>query len=172
MTRRSAIVAALGAGALQAATFPRAAGKLAITTADGKSIDLQSYKGKVVVIEFLSTVCPSCQDCAQVLNRIQAEYRARGVQILGAATNPNPDTQTFINRFGLTFPVGTVTEDDARRFLQVSVMQPFMVPHLAFVDRALTVQTQRGGTEESFFQAKDRIIREELDKLLAAKTKS
>jgi len=52
------------------------------------------------------------------------------------------------------------------------VMSPFMVPHVAFVDRHGNIQSQRGGEEQGFYEGKERIIRAEIAKLLATKPPS
>jgi peroxiredoxin len=169
MTRRAVLASLVAAGSVRAATFPRPAPKLTFQ-AGRQTINLASYRGKIVVVEFLATTCPACQDCARILNRLQSEYGSQGVQMLGVAINQGAAwlTEEFVRRFNLQFPVGAYSEDEGRAFLQLSVMGPFMVPHLAFIDRMGMIQAQRGGEEKAFPTAKERIIRQEIERLLTA----
>ena len=173
MNRRSLFLSLAAPFAARAADFPRPAPKL-IFKAGNQTIDLANYRGKVVVAEFLSTQCPACQDCARLINRLNPEYAPKGVQFLGIAINPGADwlAQDFAKKLDLNFPVGAVGEDVGRAFLQVSVMNPFMVPHVAFIDRQGIIQAQRGGEEQGFYAAKESIIRQEIAKLLAPPVKT
>lgn len=170
MNRRTILLTLAGPLASRAAEFPRPAPKLHFAFGN-QTFDLANYRGKVVVVEFLSTTCPACQDCAKLLNRLAPEYGPKGVQFAGVAINKGAAylAPEFAKRLELSFPVGAVEEDTGREFLQLSVMNPFMVPHVAFIDRQGNIQAQRGGDEQGFFAAKETIIRSEIAKLLAAK---
>jgi protein-disulfide isomerase len=53
---------AIGAAAVTAmAPLPRKSPEFTIVEPSGKQTLLSSYKGKVVVLEFISTSCPHCQ---------------------------------------------------------------------------------------------------------------
>jgi peroxiredoxin len=169
MKLTAALSACLAIATVCGETLPRPMPELHVFQA-GKPMNLLQYKGKVVVFEFLSTVCPTCQDCAKILTRVQGDYAAKGVQVVGVAVNPGANPADFVGRFGVTFPVGTASEDVVREFLQVSVMNRLLVPHIVFVDRKGTIQVHRGGAEdEAFFQNKEKNIRDALDTLLAPK---
>src|SRR5437879_8071252 len=68
-----------------AATIPRHSPEFAMNTADGKQILLSQYNGKTVVFAFILTTCPHCQQTIGILSKLQAEYAARGVQMLACA---------------------------------------------------------------------------------------
>lgn len=57
-------------------------------------ISLESQKGKITLLNFWGTWCPLC--CSEVpdLIKIDSEYRARGVDVIGLATN-EPSTATL-----------------------------------------------------------------------------
>ena len=173
MNRRSLLLTLAAPLATRGAEFPRPAPKL-VFKAGNQTIDLAHYRGKVVVTEFLSTQCPACQDCARLINRLAPEYAPKGVQFLGVAINKGAEwlVDDFVKRFDLVFPVGALGEDEGRSFLQLSIMNPFLVPHVAFIDRQGNIQAQRGGEEQGFFAAKETIIRQEIAKLLTTKTSS
>lgn len=169
---RSAIAAFLAAAGLATAEVPRPSGNLTITLTNGQKISVNQYRGKVVVLEFMSTTCPHCQTSAKMLTKIQKEYGAKGVQIVGAALNPNPNIPAFMAEFGVGFPVGSADRNESFAYLQHSIMNPnFSVPVLVFVDRAGMVRGQYMGIDP-FFGNPDKNVREMLDKLLVERAGS
>ena len=46
----------------------------------GRDVAIEDYKGKVVMVLFLSTDCPHCQTTARILAPIYRQYQAKGVQ--------------------------------------------------------------------------------------------
>src|SRR5271154_3951414 len=66
---------------------PRPAKEFVCSDQNGKRIALSSYKGKVVVVQFLSTSCSHCQAMSQMLTRLQAEFGPKGFQAIGVAFN-------------------------------------------------------------------------------------
>src|ERR1700688_2163685 len=89
--RKAAIapLMALAVSALAMPPVPRKAPELTIVEPSGKQTLLSSFKGKVVVIEFLYTTCPHCQAASQVFTKLQRELGPRGFQAVGVAFNDN-----------------------------------------------------------------------------------
>ncbi len=57
---------------------PRPAKEFVSTDQNGKKIALSSFKGKVVVVQYLDTTCPHCLAMSQMLTKFQAEYGPEG----------------------------------------------------------------------------------------------
>jgi|GEM_PF-2285542 len=53
-----------------------------VKTADGNTIDSNTIKGKILVLDFFSIYCHSCYGNIQGLNRLSAEYKEKGVLFL------------------------------------------------------------------------------------------
>ena len=96
--RRTSILCLL----LLCAVLTAAAGPLSNRRAPGFSLpdsqmrqhDLQDYRGKVVLLNFMQTACPHCNAFSKVL--AEAERRFAGkVQVLDVVTTP-PDTQATV----------------------------------------------------------------------------
>jgi|SRR5579863_8080238 thiol-disulfide isomerase/thioredoxin len=148
MTMRSlttfAVFAALGVGAFAASPVPRPAKELEIIEPGGRHDLLTSYKGKVVVVQFLYTTCPHCQAYSQLLTKLQGEYGPKGFQCLGAAFNEADSNMVnnYINQYKVGFPVGPMGRDTVLSFLGVSVMERFVVPQIVLIDRKGQIREQ------------------------------
>lgn len=164
----------LGALALQAGKVPRPAAALEVKTLEGKTISLSSLKGKVVAVMFFSTDCPHCQNTTQLLNPIYAEWKSRGLEILGLAVNPNANTnlKAFADQFGAKFPLALSTTSECNRFSEESVMRRFTVPYLLLVDRQGNVREEHPGADRDFWVGQQQNIPAALDALLRERPKS
>ena len=58
--------------------------------------DLQDYRGKVVVVDFMLTACPHCEKMAEILEDVAFRYRNR-VVVLEIALPP--DNQATVAKF-------------------------------------------------------------------------
>lgn len=150
-----------------AADIPRPAPAMTFPLVNGGTIDLASYRGKVIALEFLNTTCPHCQKCSQVLQRMQQEYGPKGFQALGVAINEMahmlvPD---YIRNYGLTYPVGYAQREKAHEFLQHPTMLIMYVPQLVFIDKKGIIRAQYPGGDK-FFQDEERNIRNQIEALL------
>ena len=100
---------------------PRPAPELKIVEASGRTTALSGYRGRVVLLAFISTECPHCQRVSGIFEELAREFAGK-VQVAAVAFNENADTSTFAKRFGLSFPVGTGTSDLAHDFLGIDAL--------------------------------------------------
>jgi peroxiredoxin len=168
--RKLLVLMALAAGAFAAEAthkgpvVPRKAAEFVFQMSGGQQQLLSMYKGKTVVLAFMYTTCPHCQKLAQELTKVQQEYAAKGVQVVGATFDQGAEArvQQFNKSLGLNFPVGYSEQMLVLNFLQHPVNEPYFVPILVFIDRQGMVRSQFIPDEDS----KPVNIRAELDKLL------
>jgi cytochrome c biogenesis protein CcmG, thiol:disulfide interchange protein DsbE len=129
-----------------------------LQTFDGRPVSRDSLHGQVVVVNFWASWCyPACYEEAPVLERGWREYRDRGVIVLGVDIQDKAEAaEKFIREFGITFPnapdpAGKVSVD----------FGVYGVPETFFVDRAGRIRAKHVGA------VTDRVLREQLDRLLA-----
>jgi peroxiredoxin len=146
---------------------PRKAGEFVFQMVGGPQQLLSMYKGKTIVLALMYTTCPHCQKTAQVLAKVQTEYAAKGVQILGATFDQGAAgrVQQFNKQLGLNFPCGFSEQGPVLEFLQHPINEPYFVPILVFIDRRGTIRSQYIG-DETFLAHQEVNIRAEIDKVL------
>jgi len=75
------VVAAVASSPLVAAASPTVVPDLTLQSADGTSVALSAYRGKVVLLDFWASWCPPCKTSFPALDTIFREYEARGVEV-------------------------------------------------------------------------------------------
>lgn len=161
-------IPALTVPAVAAPPVPRKAPEFTITDPSGKQVLTSAYKGKVLILPFMFTTCPHCQHYAQVLTKIQNDYAAKGVQVLGTVFNDaNAQMATqFVKEFGVGFPVGYANRDAVISYLGISVMERWVVPQVVVIDRKGNIVAQSNATQGSPELQEDAPLRVLLDKLV------
>jgi peroxiredoxin len=126
--------------------MPRKAPEITIVETSGNKIPLSSYKGKVVVLALVSTVCPHCQKECEMLTQLYSEMKPKGVQMAAIAFNDNAAVLVpgFIRDHGVMFPVGSAKPETVLEFLGFSVMDRYNVPQVAVVDKKGMIRAQSG----------------------------
>ncbi len=85
----------------------------------GKSIRLYEEHGKVVLVNFWGTWCPQCRLESPDLARLDAEYRGKGVEIIGVAQGESGGSEglrKYCAEHGLLFRQALSTEDILRDY--------------------------------------------------------
>jgi thiol-disulfide isomerase/thioredoxin len=148
---------------------PNASSALSFKAYGGRDIAIEDYKGKVVMVLFLSTDCPHCQTTARLLAPIYRQYQAKGVEFLGLAVNPSAaqNLPAFVAQYGVEFPIGLGTSTQWYTFAKLSMMKTPYVPHVLFVGKDGAVAENHPGDDTAFWQDQATNIAASLDRLLA-----
>ncbi len=127
---------------------PRKSPEFTSTDPSGKPVLLSSLRGKIVVMPFMFTTCPHCQRFAQDLTQLQKEFAPRGVVFLGTVFNDANGAMAaqFVKEFNVGFPVGYATRDQVVSYLGLSVLDRWVVPQVAIIDRKGNVVAQSAAT--------------------------
>jgi peroxiredoxin len=72
----------------------------------GEAIDLRSWRGKPLLVNFWATWCPPCVEELPLLNAFHQQHAASGWQVLGLAVDQPSAVQRFMEKLPLNFPVG------------------------------------------------------------------
>jgi cytochrome c biogenesis protein CcmG, thiol:disulfide interchange protein DsbE len=73
---------------------------------NGHSLQLSSYRGKVVLLDFWATWCDPCRDEIPHFVALQNKYGAQGFQMIGVSMDDSPDpVREYCLRFQMNYPV-------------------------------------------------------------------
>lgn len=138
MNRRQACKGLLlSVPALASAATPRRSPPLEIATTDGKSFKVHEQKGKVVLIDIMTTVCPTCKVASSGIQKVYADLGGKGFSPIAVALDVGAPFMLFgyKQQFGLTFPIGVATREVITGYLEHPISKPLMVPTLVLLDR-------------------------------------
>ncbi len=72
----------------------------------GQRVELSSYRGKVVLLDFWATWCDPCRDEIPLFVELQDRYRDQGLEIIGVSMDDGPEpVREFSRRFKMNYPV-------------------------------------------------------------------
>jgi len=78
----------------------------ALPTPDGRDLQLSSYRGKVVLLDFWATWCDPCREEIPHFVDLQQKYGERGLQIIGVSMDDSAEpVRPFYLRFHMNYPV-------------------------------------------------------------------
>ncbi|HEX8635294.1 MAG TPA: TlpA disulfide reductase family protein [Pyrinomonadaceae bacterium] len=148
------------ASALQDAKVIGTEVELALKDLFGAEQRLSALRGRIVVLNFWATYCVPCRKEMPDLARIQNNYAALGVQVVGATAEDaaaRPQVMQFIKETKLNFPVWLgATTGDMERFGLAPVL-----PGTVIIGRDGRIVWHRSGV------VKEADVKQKIDELLA-----
>lgn len=79
------------------ASQPKPAPNIIVQNADGTPVDLASYHGKVVLVDFWASWCPPCKTSFPALDALYREYASQGLEVLAVNLDERRrDAESFL----------------------------------------------------------------------------
>jgi peroxiredoxin len=131
---------------------PRKSPEFNISEPSGKQTSLSSFKGQVIVIEFLLTNCPHCMRVAKMIARLQGQLGQRGLQTIGIAFDNNISGKAvsqFSQELGVSYPIGYSSSAEVDSYLGRTPTERLMVPQIVVIDRKGMIRAQSRPIRES-----------------------
>ncbi len=86
-------------------SFPQAP-EFSLVSLSGDRLNLQDYRGKVVLLDFWATWCGPCRIEIPGFVRLQEKYGAQGLVIIGVSMDDGPQpVRQFYKEFRMNYPV-------------------------------------------------------------------
>ena len=102
---------------------------LTLQDMDGQSVNIDSYRGKPLLVSFIEVNCHHCRDQLSVLETIHREIPDKNLTLLAISTSSVEKMAVFFQQHPISFPVWI----DANRNLYKK-LGVFNVPALFFLD--------------------------------------
>ena len=116
-------------------------GEAFLTGGDGKTISLDNFKGRPVVLNFWASWCVSCREEAAEFEQFWQRNRDKGVLVVGIAIQDTPEAALeFAKRFGKTYALGLDVSGKAAIDYGV-----YGVPETFLIDRNGVIQHKETG---------------------------
>ena len=91
--------------------------QLSLTDLSGQKLELSSYRGKVVILDFWATWCEPCRTEIPRFVDLQNKYRNQGLQIIGISLDDDPKpVPGFYQQFKMNYPVAIGDANLAERY--------------------------------------------------------
>src|SRR5262245_60776831 len=72
---------------------------------DGSAVDLATFRGKIVVVNFWATWCPPCVEEMPSLEKLHRTLGPEGLVVVGVSVDQDEGTlRSFVQKVGVTFP--------------------------------------------------------------------
>jgi peroxiredoxin len=128
--------------------------------------DPQDYRGKVLIVDIMSTQCMTCLKLADMLVAVKAKFGDR-IGILSVVTLP--DNQGTADRFAkdhkVTWPIVFDSGQMITSYLRVTPTNPQVhFPHLFLIDGEGMIRNDFDGTEDKMMSVES--LSAEVEKLL------
>lgn len=119
------------------AEMRRAAPGFDAPTLDGSTLNLEAYRGKVVLLNFWGTWCEPCKRELPALQSAHNDLSDQGFAVIGvnltrdelSRGQDTDDVQAFLDQYGVTFPIVLDLEGDITNAYRV-----FPLPTSFFID--------------------------------------
>ena len=100
--------------------------------------DLQDYRGKILLVEWMQTTCPHCGLFAKVLEEVKAKYKGK-VEVVSVVLPPDTIemVKNYMTTHKTTVPVLFDSGQMSASYLKITPQNPTVVfPQLFIIDRA------------------------------------
>jgi cytochrome c biogenesis protein CcmG/thiol:disulfide interchange protein DsbE len=90
----------------------------ALKDADGKTVHVADYKGKVLLLDFWATWCPPCKIEIPWFMDMQRKNKDKGFEVLGVAMDDNgwEDVKPFLADLKVNYRVVVGTDETAKEY--------------------------------------------------------
>ena len=130
------------------------------TLLDGAELDWESYRGKVVLVDFWATWCPPCRQEVPNVLRLYRAYHEKGFEVVGISLDSRREqAESYIEQFDIPWPNLFSENENERKW------EHPMAVYYGITGIPLAILVDRDGTVVSL-QARGEILARELRRLL------
>jgi peroxiredoxin len=123
---------------------------------NGQKVDLVSFKGQVIILEFWATWCGPCREEIPVLNQLYREYKDRGLVVIGISLDRKEpqEVKKFLDQLQVDYINVMGGEEILEKYSQIAKLGPIRaIPATFVIDRKGQIcQRYLGLTEKGILE--------------------
>ena len=109
-----------------------------------EAIELESYRGKVLIVDFWASWCKPCRKSMPAFEQLRGEYGPAGFEVIAVNVDEVPqDALDFLEKYPVTYPTARDSEGRLAKLYDVRAM-----PMSYLVDRKGVVRHVHAGFNE------------------------
>ena len=113
----AALASACSSGKERPAGSMKPVPQFTLSSLDGKTVAMKDLSNKVVVIDFWATWCGPCREEIPHLNKLYADYKGQGLEIIGISMDDGPDVvREFARELRMEYPLVMGNDELAEQF--------------------------------------------------------
>ena len=116
---------------------------------DGRVHRLDDWRGKVIVLNFWASWCPTCVYEIPEFNRYQAEYGNKGLQIIGMGVDEERKLRNAARSLDIDYPVLVAGLGPGNKLLRQWGNKLGVVPYTVVIARSGQISYIHRGTMDS-----------------------
>ncbi len=104
----------------------------------GERIDLVSFKGQVIILEFWATWCGPCKEEIPVLNQLYRKYKDKGLVVIGVSLDSKQpkEVKKFLDQLQVDYINVMEDEELLKKYSQIAKLGPIRgIPATFVIDR-------------------------------------
>jgi peroxiredoxin len=155
-TAQAAVASAPASAAKRGTEVGNLAPEFQLARMDGSTLSLGDLRGQPSVLVFWAAWCPFCKEEAPHVNKLSAEYEARGVRVFGIDVHDSQArTEWGVRDFGIRYPVVRDADGNAARNYNVEG-----IPTVIFLDRKGVVRYVGNRVANDYSERLDALLAE------------
>src|SRR6266446_2989984 len=96
---------------------------------DGRTLRSDDLKDKIVILDFWATWCKNCVSEIPEFNKLEKEYSARGVKVIGLAVQSGwaSDIHKFVKQYNMRYAILVGNDDTVSDFGVISFPNTYVI---------------------------------------------
>jgi len=122
-----------------------------------QNLNINSFKGNVLVLEFFATWCPHCQSSVPTMENLYNKYKSDGVAVVALSDEAYATVNNFVQLYGIEYIVGS--ESSSRNdYGVVGVPTVFVIDDKGIITWIGSPETDQAALDQAVADAVDAMV--------------
>lgn len=133
-----------------------------------KQYDPQDFRGKIIIIDFMQTKCPTCKVVSGLLEQVKSKFGDK-IQLMSVVVMPDSmaNVQAYIKENSVTAPILFDSGQMTASYMKITPQNPTMkFPHLFLLDKEGWIRNDFDHDDANNGTITVKLLTAEIEKLL------